>query len=105
MYLIPYFLKRQNFFLGFSVLIAVRYLISLAFAMLFSLRFFVFVTYTTSLSGIVPDGVFIEFCNHVTQYLLVTQQLNLQSFIEGGWRNKFHYPVNTSGFFLDGIRQ
>src|ERR1700744_2003718 len=29
----PYFLKRQNFFARFSGLIAVRYLISLAFAM------------------------------------------------------------------------
>src|SRR5579872_4573064 len=32
-YLIPYFLKRQNFFARFSGLIAVRYFISLAFAM------------------------------------------------------------------------
>src|ERR1700722_8347855 len=33
MYLMPYFLKRQNFLARFSGLMAVRYLISFAFAM------------------------------------------------------------------------
>src|SRR5580658_7835891 len=39
MYLIPYFLKRQNFLARFSGLMAVRYLISFAFAMDYTAAF------------------------------------------------------------------
>src|SRR4051812_1732001 len=105
MYLMPYFSKRLNFFLGFSCLIAVRYLISFAFAILYLHCFFNSGWYTASLLGIVLDGVFIECSDHVTHNLLVTQNLDLQSLIEVGWRTVFQNPVNTCGFFLDRVRQ
>src|SRR5687768_1010863 len=101
----PYFLKRQNFFGRFSALMAVRYLISFALAIVYLRNFFSSCWYTTSLFCIVLDGVFIEPGSHVTEHALVAQKLDFQLLIEVGWRNKFHYPVQTGGLFLDRIRQ
>src|SRR5687767_10794823 len=101
----PYFLKRQNFFGRFSALIAVRYLISFALAIVHLRNFFSSCWYATSFLRIVLDGVFIEPGGQVTEHALVAQKLDLQLLIEVGWRSEFHYPVQTGGLFLDRIRQ
>jgi hypothetical protein len=62
----PKLLKRQYFFWRFSVLMAVRYLISLLCHNL-SLHFFGSCRYATSPFSIVLDGVFIEHGKHVTE--------------------------------------
>src|SRR5690349_4627668 len=105
MYLMPYFLKRQNFFGRFSCFMAVRYLISFALAILYLHCFFGSCWYTTSLSLVILDGVFIELGNHVTEHLLVTQKLNFQLLIEVGWRSKFRNPVDGRSLLLDRVRQ
>src|SRR5436190_1907455 len=59
----PYFLKRQNFFTILSLLMAVKYFISFAFAIVLSLHCFCYLFFScwcaTFLFSIVLDGVFI----------------------------------------------
>src|SRR5436190_20588736 len=98
-----YFLKRQYFLILLSLLIAVRYFISFAFAMFRLHYFFGSGWYATSFFLIILDGVFIEPGSKMTKNIFIAKKLHFQLLIELRRSGVLENPVQTCSFFANGI--